>query len=139
MPWQNGNGRDREPKGVNSLARNLSPLPAARTVGASVLASGFSRSERRLRYIIKEPDVQDVAVFDGVLFAFQAQLAGGFGGVPGPGRDQVVERQHFGADEAARQVRVDAARRRQGVRPGGNGPGADLVLADGEERHTPSA
>ena len=79
-----------------------------------------------------EADFQ-IAILDDVFAAFQAQFAGGLGGVPGLGVYQVLEGQHFGADEAARQVGVDAARRRQRVGPGGDGPGAHLVLADREE------
>ena len=48
------------------------------------------------------------AVFDGVLFAFQAELAGGFGGGFGAGGHQVVEGQDFGADKASGEVGMDA-------------------------------
>ncbi len=85
-------------------------------------------------------DVDDVAIFDDVVFAFDVELAGflelHFGGVQprsSPGAGQFAVLHHLGADETAGEVRVDRVRGVDGVRAMADGPGADFVFAGGEE------
>src|SRR5882724_11338333 len=93
-------------------------------------------------------DVDDVAVLDDVLFAFDVELAGflelhfggvphfrrGFGGQAGGGPDQVAVFHHLGADEAAGQVRVNGVCGIDGCASVADGPGAHFVFAAGEKR-----
>src|SRR5687767_14458028 len=80
-----------------------------------------------------EPEMHDVGLADDVFLALEAQLARlartGFPLV----RDVVVERDGFGADEAALEVGVDHARGLRRRRPGAHGPGAHFLRAGGEE------
>ncbi len=77
----------------------------------------------------------DLAVLDLVVLAFQAQAAaiarGGHGALH---RHEVVVAHHLGADEAARDVGVDGARRVLRARAARDGPRPHLVLAHREER-----
>jgi hypothetical protein len=47
-----------------------------------------------------EPELEDVAVLGGVVFAFDAELAGFAGFGWGAEGDEIVERDGFGGDEA---------------------------------------
>src|SRR5882672_844145 len=93
-------------------------------------------------------DVDDVAIFDDVLFAFDVELAGflelHFGGVPHlrggfgwqarSGPDQVAVFHHLSADETTGEVRVNGMRGidRRGAMA--DGPGAHFVFAAREKR-----
>ena len=80
-----------------------------------------------------EAEVDDVAVGDDVLLAFEAQQAL----VAAVGErlelEEVLAGDDFGADEAALDVGVDGAGGLLGVGAAADRPGAHLVLADGEE------
>ena len=56
-----------------------------------------------------EADLEDVAVDDLVVLAFDAQLAHVLGRLPAAEGQQLVPADHFGPDEAALEVRVDDA------------------------------
>src|SRR5438034_3046827 len=93
------------------------------------------------------PDVDDVAVFDDVVFAFDekaadlfelhfggmARLRRGFGGQAFRGGGEFAILHHFGADEAFGDVAVDRVRGFDGGRALPDVPGADFVFAGGEE------
>src|SRR5690606_38314475 len=55
------------------------------------------------------------------------------GGLLGPGGDEVVPGEGFGADEPPLEVAVDLAGGLRRARALADGPGADLLLARGEE------
>src|SRR5450631_2953004 len=80
-----------------------------------------------------ELEVNDVAVFDDVLLAFELQLGVGAAGALGAVLDEVFPPDHFGLDEAALEVGVDDARGLRGLGAALDGPGAALVGAGGEE------
>src|SRR5262249_35903725 len=85
-----------------------------------------------------EAEVADLAVADDVVLAFETELtARAKVGHRAAGGDEVVVRVHLGADEPARDVRVDGAGGVLRARAARDRPGADLVLADGEERDQP--
>ena len=79
-----------------------------------------------------EAELDDVAVFDGVFLAFDADFAGDFGGGFGAGGDEVVVVDDFGGDEAAFEIRVDDAGGCGGFVAGDDGPGAGFLDAGGE-------
>src|SRR5205085_3770695 len=89
----------------------------------------WAKAARRLDV---EQEVQHVAVLDDVLLAFGAHSAGLPGALLAPERDEVVERDRLGADEAALEVGVDDAgglrRRVADV----DRPGAHFLGAGGE-------
>src|SRR5436190_22720903 len=80
-----------------------------------------------------EPEVEDVAVLDGVVLALEPQLAGIARARLAVQRDIVVVGDGLGADEALLEVGVDHAGRlrRAGLAP--YRPGARLLRPDGEE------
>src|SRR4026207_891170 len=117
------------------------------TRGASVRRGGRGRAVRRRHgrtgpsprtrgrfWSCREAEVDDVAVLDDVLFAFQAHLA-----VVAPrghrsAGDQMIVADDLRANESAGDVAVDLSGRDLRRRMAGNGPGAALVLAHREER-----
>src|SRR5450631_84798 len=80
-----------------------------------------------------ELEVDDVAVFDDVLLAFELQLGVGAAGALGAVLDEVFPPDYLGLDEAAFEVGVDEACRLGGLGAALDGPGAALVGAGGEE------
>ena len=81
-----------------------------------------------------EAEVDDVAVLDDVLLAFEPDFAVIAAGGHRAARDQRVVADDFGADEAARDVAVNLAGGELRRRAARDRPGPALVLADGEER-----
>src|SRR5712691_1576369 len=81
-----------------------------------------------------EEDMKDVPVGDEVGLAFLADPAAFLGGGFAARFQELIPADDFGADEAARQVRVDGAGGILGVGALTNGPGAAFVFASGEER-----
>src|SRR5205814_753854 len=77
-----------------------------------------------------EPEIDDVAVTHDVVLAFEPHLAAVTARGHRAAGDQVVVAHHLGADEAARDVAVNLARRELGGRAARNRPRAALVLAD---------
>src|SRR5579863_6681139 len=80
-----------------------------------------------------EPEMQDVAVLDDVLRAFEAEFARFLGALLAAAGDEVLVGDRFGADEALLKVGVDDAGGlgRLGAAP--HRPGARLLGTDGEE------
>src|SRR5947208_16535080 len=90
-------------------------------------------SQRARRSSDREPEVDDVAVPHDVLLALEAQLPRLAALRLAPVADELVERHHLGADEAALDVAVDLAGGLERRRAAADRPGAALVLARGEE------
>src|SRR5262245_35905674 len=80
-----------------------------------------------------ESEVNDIAVLDDVLLAFQPQLSFVASLAFAAGSDEVVVVNDFGPDESALEVAVDAAGSARRPVAATNGPSLHLVLADGEE------
>src|SRR5262245_26275694 len=80
-------------------------------------------------------EMHHVTVGDNILLTFQAQFADVARAGLAAALEVVVIGDRFGADEAALEVRMDHACRLRGARALGDGPGARLLRADGEERH----
>src|SRR5919106_3628131 len=102
------------------MARSRSRWPAKRWI------AGFTSHG--------EPEVEDVPVLDDVVLALDAELSF----LPrlrfAAHGDEVVVVDDLGADEPPLEVGVDACRRARRTVSPPDGPGAYLVLADGEER-----
>src|SRR5207245_5260489 len=81
------------------------------------------------------PEVDDVAVLHDVLLALETQLPCLATLRLAPVADEIVERDHLGADEPALDVAVDLAGGLERRRAAADGPRAALVLARGEEAH----
>src|SRR5215472_4344819 len=81
-----------------------------------------------------ESKIDDIAVLDDILLAFQAQ----FSFVPSlafaASGDEIVVVNHFGADEAALEIAVDAAGGAWCAVATADGPSLHLVLPHGKER-----
>ena len=77
--------------------------------------------------------MHDVAFAYEVVLALEPELASFLGGVLTAQGDEVCIGRHFGADEAAFKVGVDAASGLGCRRTGRNGPGTYLAFADGEK------
>ncbi len=106
-------------------------LSSARRVGGVVALAGRRPRRRRLDV---EADVDDVAVLDDVRLALEPlQPAAGRLGVRSA-LEQVVPADDLGADEAARDVRVDRLRRVERGLAVLQRPRARLGVADGVER-----
>src|SRR5450759_3457785 len=82
-----------------------------------------------------EPNVQDVAVGDDEVLAFDLQVAGVPHRLFRAARNEAVVGHHLGADEAALAGGVDLARRLFGLPAATDGPGPYFVRPDGEERY----
>src|SRR5690606_17318391 len=80
-----------------------------------------------------EPEQRDVAVLDDVVLPRGADEALLPGSLLGPGGDEVVPGEGLGADEPPLEVAVDVAGGLRRARALADGPGADLLLARGEE------
>src|SRR5215831_19567583 len=80
-----------------------------------------------------ELEVDDVAVADDVVLAFEGQLGVGAAGGLGAELDEVLPPDDLGLDEAALEVGVDDARGLRGLGAALDGPGAALVGAGREE------
>src|SRR6185436_7252471 len=79
-------------------------------------------------------DVEDVAVLDDVLLAFETHFAARLCLVPTAARRlEILPGDNLAANEATRQVAVNLLCRPNRVRAFRDRPGAYLVLADGEE------
>src|SRR3954468_6266479 len=81
-----------------------------------------------------EPDLEDVAVLDLVVLAFDAELADFLGLVPRTEVEQLVPADDLGADEAALQVGVDHAGALGRLRTGAERPRPRLLVARRQER-----
>src|ERR1019366_3211207 len=79
------------------------------------------------------PDVEDIAVLHEVFLAFEAELADGARGGLGAQFEQEVPVDGFGADEVLLKIGVDGPGCVLGAGVLFDGPGAALVLANGEE------
>jgi hypothetical protein len=79
-----------------------------------------------------EFEEEDVAIFDGVLFAFGAKQAGFFDGLLAPVFEEVGGGVAVGLDETLFEVGVDDACSAGGPGAAADGPGADLLHAGGE-------
>ena len=79
-----------------------------------------------------EAELNDVAVFDDVFFAFDAELAGFFGFHLGSQFDEVVVVDDFGCDKAALKVSMNDAGSLRCFRAFADGPGTGFLLARGE-------
>src|SRR5579863_1630096 len=79
------------------------------------------------------PYVHYVAVLHNVLLAFEAKRAAGAGGGFRARVEQRVPADGLGADEVMLEVGVDGSGTLRGFGASGNGPGAALVFAGGEE------
>lgn len=95
---------------------------------------GIERLEADWAVSDVEAEMDDVAVLDGVGFALQADQSHLASRSVVPCSLQVVERDHFGPDEASLDVRVNGACGLQGRKAFGNGPGFDFVVSHGEKR-----
>src|SRR5918996_3864841 len=84
-----------------------------------------------------EANVQHVAVLNLVGLSFEALEAGPGGLRVRTGSDEVVPADHLGADESARDVRVDRRRCLERVLPATQRPGARLLVAGREETDQP--
>src|SRR2546426_12631773 len=76
----------------------------------------------------REPEMDDVAVLDDVVLAFEAELPRLAAARLAAVADEVVVGDHLGADEAALDVAVHAARAPAGGGAAADGPGSALVL-----------
>src|SRR5881392_3196063 len=114
-------------------------------VTSTIIDGRRNREELRLRLRLRpglrlqlllevEADVEDVSVGDDVVLSLQPLLAaaGGLGATPR--LDEVAPRNHFAADESARDVGVDRRRRIERRSPLRERPGPRLLIAAGEER-----
>src|SRR5262249_49140914 len=82
-------------------------------------------------------DVHDVAVFDDVGLAFQAIDAVRLRFLHRADALEIVVADHLGADETARQVRMDLSGADHGVGPFRHAPRPALVFADREKDDLP--
>src|SRR5215217_706691 len=127
---------------ASTSGRSLRAIPN----GASAKSSRPSRSrygDTRLRDCPGRPtatrrsdveaDVEDVAVLDDVVLRLEPlqPLPRGLG--VRPGADEVVPADHLAADEAARNIRMNRARRLDRGRAAPQRPRPRLLLAGGEE------
>src|SRR4051794_21831592 len=80
------------------------------------------------------PEIDHVAVLNDVVLPLEAQLGVIAARGEGAPRQQVLVANPLRPDEPARDIAVDFPRREHGGRVAWNGPGAVLVLADGEKR-----
>src|SRR5689334_1969638 len=80
-----------------------------------------------------EAEVDDVAVGDDVVLAFEPELPRLAAARLAAVTHELVVRDHLGADEAALDVAVDLARGFHGCRAAADRPRPALVLAGGEE------
>ena len=71
----------------------------------------------------------NIAVFDFVAFAFEADLAFFLGGGGRAGGNQILPIDNFNGNETVFEVRVDFARGLRRQSAFGNGPGARFVFA----------
>src|SRR5262249_52427220 len=116
---------------VSAAPSNPSPAPSSAKFPSPLWAGDWLARD-------VEAEVADLAVADDVILAFETELtARAEVGHRAVGGDEVIVRVHLGADEPARDVRVDGAGGVLRARAAGDRPGADLVLADGEERDQP--
>src|SRR5687767_14090829 len=83
----------------------------------------------------REPEVDDIAVLNDVLLAFEADLAV----IPAcrhrPTSDQRIVCDHFCPDEPSLDVRMNFAGRDLGTGAARDGPGAAFILPHCEEGH----
>src|SRR4051812_35423957 len=77
--------------------------------------------------------MEDVAVLDDILLAFEPHLAGVLGTLLTLAGDEIRIGDGFGADEALLEIGVDDAGRFRRAAAGAQGPGMRLLGADGEE------
>src|SRR5207247_1689743 len=88
----------------------------------------------QIQYSLRgESEVDDVAVLDRVLLAFETDLAVIAAGGHGAAGRQMVVRDDFRADEPARDVAVNLRRGELRLRVARNRPGAALVQVDHDE------
>src|SRR5579863_1542080 len=80
-------------------------------------------------------DDENVAVFDDVVFALEAELAFVAGAAIAAEVDQRLPVDHFGADELLFEIGVDGAGGLHGRTVLGNGPGPAFVFAGSEKAH----
>src|SRR6185503_8611324 len=120
-----------------SWPRAVSAAASSRTrISAPPCTNGTCASRIRMRRGITSgcvAEIDDIAVLDDVLLAFETDLAVFAAGLHRAARHQRVVGDHFRADETALDVAVDFARRQLRGGVAGDRPGAALVLADGEE------
>src|SRR5882724_2501776 len=76
-----------------------------------------------------EPKFDDVAVFDDVILSFDSQFPGVARFRERAQRNEVVEVNGLGCNEAALEIGMDYAGRRWGFVPGANRPGARFFFA----------
>src|SRR4026207_1769024 len=80
-----------------------------------------------------EAKMDDIGVFDDVLFSFQAELAGlftlGFVAM----NHEVIIRDHFGANESALDIAMDPSRSLARHRSLRDRPSSDFIFAGGKE------
>src|SRR3972149_11043491 len=107
------------PRAPTTIALKLPPRPRPRTH-----YRGCSH---------REPDLDDIAFCDHVVFAFEAHLAGRFGLSPSARFDDGLDRRHLGADESPFQIAVDLPRGLWSGGPSPHRPGVRLLGTDGEE------
>src|ERR1035437_6289958 len=103
----------------------------------ALLEPGDRHGPNSTTTLLAEKDLDYVAVLDDVSLALGAKLAVLARLRHGLEREEILVRDHFGADEAARQVRVDRAGSFHGRRTVRNGPGSDFVRSGGQEREQP--
>src|SRR5258705_1539631 len=120
-----------------SWPRAVSAAASSRTrISAPPCTNGTCASRIRMRSGVTSgcvAEIDDIAVLDDVLLAFEADLAVFAAGLHRAARHQRIVGHHFPADEAPLDVPVDFAGPKLAGGGAGNRPGAALVLADGEE------
>src|SRR5437773_776343 len=142
--------RVRMPISSAAVWSNMVPLSRPFTIAnpaGLVKAGRRTTDDRRLRPIVYRPssivrlfavqDVDHVAVFDHVAFAFEAQQAALFGFGDAAAGHQVGVGDDLGANEPALEVAVDDAGRLGRERALADGPGAHLVRPRGQEADQP--
>jgi hypothetical protein len=83
----------------------------------------------------REAKMDDVAVFDDVVFAFQAQLARFFALEFAAVNDEIVVGYHFGANKTALDIAMDFSRRPFGNGSLSHGPCADFIFTGRKETY----
>src|SRR5574341_42385 len=87
---------------------------------------GLARSYRKA-------EVSNIGIFNDIVFAFQAELAGFLAFRLAAVNDEVIVGDHFGADETTLNIAMNLAGGLFGHRALSDGPSANFVLTGGKE------
>src|SRR5687767_3537672 len=130
----------REPSSITSTSRQAAAVRRPLTTSAiesSSLRAGMTIDtvEGSANASGRKTEVDDIAVLDDVVLAFQPDFAVLAAYRHRAARGQRIVADDFGADEPALNVAVDLPGGELGRRAARDRPGAAFVLADGEKRH----